>query len=130
MTTSLILIVEDDPNSRKLLRDVLDTVGYETCEASNAEDGIRLAQGSRPALILMDIRLPGMNGIEALHRLRDDAGTRAIPVVAVTASVMHDQRAQVLDAGFDALENKPISVRSLLATIRRLLQTEGLAQPS
>lgn len=130
MTTSLILIVEDDPNSRKLLRDVLDTVGYETCEASNAEDGIRLAQGSRPALILMDIRLPGMNGIEALHRLRDDSGTRAIPVVAVTASVMHDQRAQVLDAGFDALENKPISVRSLLATIRRLLQTEGLAQPS
>ena len=130
MTTSLILIVEDDPNSRKLLRDVLETVGYETCEASNAEDGIRLAQGSRPALILMDIRLPGMNGIEALHRLRDDAGTRAIPVVAVTASVMHDQRAQVLDAGFDALENKPISVRSLLATIRRLLQTEGLAQPS
>ena len=112
------------------MRDVLDTVGYETCEASNAEDGIRLAQGSRPALILMDIRLPGMNGIEALHRLRDDAGTRAIPVVAVTASVMHDQRAQVLDAGFDALENKPISVRSLLATIRRLLQTEGLAQPS
>lgn len=130
MTTSLILIVEDDPNSRKLLRDVLETVGYETCEASNAEDGIRLAQGSRPALILMDIRLPGMNGIEALRRLRDDAGTRAIPVVAVTASVMHDQRAQVLDAGFDALENKPISVRSLLATIRRLLQTEGLAQPS
>lgn len=130
MTTSLILIVEDDPNSRKLLRDVLDTVGYETCEASNAEDGIRLAQGSRPALILMDIRLPGMNGIEALRRLRDDAGTRAIPLVAVTASVMHDQRDQVLDAGFDALENKPISVRSLLATIRRLLQTEGLAQPS
>lgn len=130
MTTSLILIVEDDPNSRKLLRDVLDTVGYETCEASNAEDGIRLAQGSRPALILMDIRLPSMNGIEALRRLRDDAVTRAIPIVAVTASVMHDQRDQVLDAGFDALENKPISVRSLLATIRRLLQTEGLAQPS
>ena len=130
MTTSLILIVEDDPNSRKLLRDVLETVGYETCEASNAEDGIRLAQGLRPALILMDIRLPSMNGIEALRRLRDDAVTRAIPIVAVTASVMHDQRDQVLDAGFDALENKPISVRSLLATIRRLLQTEGLAQPS
>ncbi len=121
MKLPLILIVEDDPNSRKLLRDVLGTVGYETVEAETAEDGIRIARDSHPALILMDIRLPGMSGIEALRHLREDARTRAIPVVAVTASVMQAQTAQALDAGFDALEQKPISIDALLATVRRIL---------
>jgi CheY-like chemotaxis protein len=121
MKMPLILIVEDDPNSRKLLRDVLGTVGYETIEAVTAEDGLRFARDRLPALILMDIRLPGMSGIEALHHLREDLRTRAIPVVAVTASVMQAQKVQALDAGFDALEQKPVSVGALLATVRRIL---------
>jgi two-component system cell cycle response regulator DivK len=128
MNPSLILIVEDDPNSRKLLRDVLGTVGYATREAENAEDGIRLAQECLPALILMDIRLPGMSGIEALHHLRENVSTRAIPVIAVTASVMQAQRAQALDAGFDALEQKPVSVSALLGTVKRILDRGRLAQ--
>jgi two-component system, cell cycle response regulator DivK len=76
MSAPLILIVEDDPNSRKLLRDVLGIVGYETIEAITAEEGIRLALERAPALILMDIRLPGINGIEALRQLRAEPRTR------------------------------------------------------
>jgi two-component system, cell cycle response regulator DivK len=128
MSAPLILIVEDDPNSRKLLRDVLGTVGYETLEAETAEEGIRLARESVPALILMDIRLPGISGIEALRHLRDDARTRAIPVVAVTASVMLAQRALALDAGFDALEHKPVSISALLGTVRRILERNPLSE--
>ena len=121
MNTSLILIVEDDPNSRKLLRDVLDTEGYETLETDTAEEGLRMARERVPALILMDIRLPGMSGIEALHALRQDVRTHAVPVVAVTASVMLAQTTQAVNAGFDALAHKPVNVTALLGTIRGLL---------
>jgi len=128
MNAPLILIVEDDPNSRKLLRDVLGAVGYKTLEAETAEEGIRLAQESVPALILMDIRLPGISGIEALRCLRGDARTRAIPVVAVTASVMQSQKAKALDAGFDALEHKPVTISALLGTVRRILARDPLSE--
>ena len=128
MSAPLILIVEDDPNSRKLLRDVLGTVGYKTLEAETAEEGIRLAQESVPALILMDIRLPGISGIEALRQLRQDARTRKIPVVAVTASVMQSQKALALDAGFDALEHKPVTISALLGTVRRILARDPLSE--
>ena len=121
MTKQLILIVEDDPNSRKLARDVLQAKGFETIEAGSAEDGLVLAQTRRPALILMDIQLPRMGGIEALQKLRADGTTRAIPVIAVTASVMSEQQQNVLEAGFDAFERKPISVAALLSKIARLL---------
>jgi two-component system, cell cycle response regulator DivK len=127
MKTLSILIVEDDPNSRKLLRDVLDTEGYVTLEAVTAEDGIQLARDTLPALILMDIRLPGINGIEALRQLRIDARTRGIPVIAVTASVMQAQQNDALGAGFDAFEPKPVNVGALLATVRRLVERN--AQP-
>jgi two-component system, cell cycle response regulator DivK len=128
MKKSMILIVEDDPNSRKLLRDVLDSEGYETLEAITAEDGIRLAREFLPALILMDIRLPGISGIEALRHLRIDTRTRAIPVIAVTASVMQAQQNDVLGAGFDAFEPKPVNVGALLATVRRLVERNAQAQ--
>ena len=128
MSPPLILIVEDDANSRKLLRDVLGIVGYETLEAETAEEGIRLAMERLPALILMDIRLPGISGIEALRQLRDDALTRKIPVVAVTASVMQTQTTKALVAGFDALEPKPVRVDALLGTVRRLLERDRLSE--
>lgn len=121
MTKHLILIVEDDPNSRKLVRDVLQAKGYETIEAGSAEDGIHLAKTRKPALILMDIQLPRMSGIQALQQLRADAQTKALPVIAVTASVMTQQQQSVLDAGFDAFERKPISVAGLLEKVERLL---------
>jgi CheY-like chemotaxis protein len=123
MTTEpLILIVEDNEPSRMLVRDVLQATGYRTAEAVTAEEGLRLAKESRPALILMDIQLPGMNGIEALQQLRRDPVTQGIPVVAVTASAMTHDRPRILAAGFDAYQTKPISVRELLEAVRMLLE--------
>jgi CheY-like chemotaxis protein len=128
MRNALILIVEDDANSRKLLRDAFRVTGYETIEAPTGEQALALAAEHSPALVLMDIQLPGINGVEALRRLRAHASTRAIPVIAVTASVMNAQRNEFLEAGFDGLEYKPVSVAVLLRKVRALLDgpaTEG-----
>lgn len=125
MADQLILIVEDDPNSRKLVRDVLQLKGYTTIECETAEEGLRLAKERQPGLVIMDIQLPRMSGIEALQHLRADPETKGIPVVAVTASVMSEQQLSVLKAGFDAFERKPISVAGLLGKIQALLQRAG-----
>jgi two-component system, cell cycle response regulator DivK len=121
MANELVLIVEDNPKNLKLVRDTLQVKGYQTIETATGEEGVRLAQERHPALILMDIQLPGISGIEALRQLRADSGTRAIPVIAVTASVMADERQKVMAAGFDGFQGKPISVRELLQTIRQVL---------
>ena len=122
MANELILIVEDNPKNLKLLRDILQVTGYQTVEAETGEEGVRLARERQSALILMDIQLPGMSGIEALRLLRADATTRMIPVIAVTASVMAQDRERVMAAGFDGFQGKPISVRELLATVRGILE--------
>jgi two-component system, cell cycle response regulator DivK len=124
MANELILIIEDDDNSRKLLRDALQVLGYETAEAETGELGLRLAAERRPALILMDIQMPGISGFEALRSLRSDPATRSIPVIAVTASVMGAQQNDVLRAGFDALESKPVSIVGLLRKMRALLDRQ------
>src|SRR5262250_3033111 len=118
----LILIVEDNPKNLKLVRDTLQVKGYQTIEAETGEEGVQLARERRPALILMDIQLPGMSGIEAFKELRADPTTRAIPVIAVTASVMAQDRQKIMAAGFDGFQGKPISVRELLATMRAILE--------
>jgi CheY-like chemotaxis protein len=123
MAHELILIVEDNPKNLKLVRDILQVTGYQTIEAETGEEGVRMAQERQPALILMDIQLPGISGIEALQRLRADKATRAVPVIAVTASVMAQERQKVMAAGFDGWQGKPISVRELLGTVRQLLDT-------
>ena len=122
MAHELILIVEDNPKNLKLVRDTLQVKGYETLEAGTGEEGVQLARERHPALVLMDIQLPGINGIEALRQLRADPTTGAIPVIAVTASVMMDDRQKIMAAGFDGFQGKPISVRELLETVRRILQ--------
>jgi two-component system cell cycle response regulator DivK len=122
MSRNLILIVDDDANSRILLRDMLELSGYSTCETDTAEDGIRMAGERRPALVLMDVQLPGMSGIEALDRLRADPAIAHIPVIAVTASIMNNQEREIIDAGFDGFERKPISVARLLKTVRAVLE--------
>jgi len=119
---SLILIVEDNDKNLKLVRDVLQVKGYATIESGNAEDGLVLARERKPDLILMDIQLPGMNGIEALGVLRADPDTSAIPVVAVTASVMAHDRNKITEAGFDAYVGKPINLKEFLDTVRRMLE--------
>ncbi len=121
MSNELILVVEDDPASRKLMRDVLEFKGYRSQEAETAKDGLRLVGEERLALILMDVQLPGMSGIDALKILRGAAETSDIPVIAVTASVMHRQEKELIAAGFDDWERKPVSVASLLGKMRKLL---------
>jgi two-component system, cell cycle response regulator DivK len=122
MANELILIVEDNPKNLKLVRDTLQVKGYRTIEAGTGEEGVQLARDQHPALVLMDIHLPGITGEEAFHQLRADPGTRAIPVIAVTASVMaHDQK-RIMAAGFDGFQGKPISVRELLETIRSVIE--------
>jgi two-component system, cell cycle response regulator DivK len=120
---SLILIVEDNDKNLKLVRDVLQVKGYATIEAGTAEDGIVLARERRPDLILMDIQLPGMNGIAAIGVLRADPSTAAIPVVAVTASVMPQDRNKITEAGFNAYVGKPINLKEFLDTVRTLLES-------
>jgi two-component system cell cycle response regulator DivK len=122
VANELILIVEDNDKSRKLVRDVLTFKGYEIVEAETGEEGVRLAQERHPSLVLMDIRLPGIDGIEALGRLRAEVATREIPVMAMTASVMAGDRQRVLDAGFDAFQSKPITLRDFLAAVEQLLE--------
>jgi two-component system, cell cycle response regulator DivK len=118
----LILIVEDNDKNLKLVRDVLQVKGYATVEAGNAEDGIALARARLPDLVLMDIQLPGMSGIEAIGLLRADPATAAIPVVAVTASVMPQDRNKITEAGFDAYVGKPINLKEFLDTVRNMLE--------
>jgi len=116
-----ILIVEDNEKNLKLVRRILQVTGFDTREARSAEEGLALAQERRPDLVLMDIQLPGMNGIQALACLRADERTRDVPVVAVTASVMIQDQSQITEAGFDGFISKPINVKEFLATVKRLL---------
>ena len=122
MANELILVVEDNEKSRKLVRDVLTFKGYEVIDAETGEEGVRLAQKRRPSLILMDIRLPGIDGIEALGQLRAEPATREIPVLAMTASVMSEDRQKVMDAGFDAFQSKPIKVKDFVIAVAQLLE--------
>ena len=122
MAGELILIVEDNEKNRKLERDVLQAKGYRTIEAETGEAGVRLAKEHRPALVLMDIQLPGIDGITALGQLRDDVATRVIPVIAVTASVMTHDRQKIMAAGFDGYQSKPIRVKEFLEAVRATLE--------
>lgn len=118
---SLILIVEDNPRNMKLVRDVLQVKGHSTLEATTGEDGIVLAKERMPDLVLMDIQLPGMNGIQALGQLRAEPSTARIPVIAVTASVMQQDRKLITEAGFDGYIGKPINLAEFLETVNAQL---------
>jgi two-component system, cell cycle response regulator DivK len=121
MAGELILIVEDNDKNRKLVRDVLTFKRYEVIEAETGEEGVRLARERRPHLVLMDIRLPGIDGVEALRRLRADETTREIPVMAMTASVMSADRQKIMAAGFGTYQSKPINVTDFIAAVAHLL---------
>jgi len=119
---SLVLIVEDNEKNMKLARDILRAKGYETLEAVTGEEGVKLAKEKKPDLVLMDIQLPGINGIEAFKQLRADAKTAPIPVIALTASVAPTDRRQITAAGFDAFVSKPINLKEFVATVKRLVE--------
>jgi len=118
---ALILIVEDNEKNMKLARDVLQFNGFRTLEAGTAEQGLALAAEHQPDLILMDVQLPGMDGVTALRHLRADPATAAIKIVALTAFAMKDDRERFVGAGFDGYLSKPISIRELPGQIRQYL---------
>jgi two-component system, cell cycle response regulator DivK len=121
MAGERILIVEDNERNIKLLRDVLAAHGYRTIEARSGEDAVALGRTERPQLVLMDIQLPGMDGVAALRELRKLAETAATPVIAVTAFAMKDDRERLLAAGFDGYVEKPIDIRELPARVSSYL---------
>jgi two-component system cell cycle response regulator DivK len=113
-----ILIVEDNERNMKLLREVLQVSGYRTVEAVTGEAAVELALRRAPALVLLDVQLPGLDGVATLARLRDDERTAAVPVLAVTAQAMEGDRQRFLDAGFDGYLAKPVDIGELVAAVR------------
>ena len=124
---AVVLVVEDNERNLKLVRDVLVFAGFQVVEARTGEEGVEMARHHRPDLVLMDLQLPGIDGMEALRQLRARPGTDALTVVALTAQAMKNDRERVLDAGFDGYLEKPISVGLLPAQVRSFLNTEGVA---
>ncbi len=125
MANELILIVEDNEKNRKLARDVLQFKGYRTIEAATGEDGVKLAIEQKPDLILMDYQLPGIDGIEAFRRIRGDAATAHIPIMAVTASAMPEEAKKMKDAGFDGFQTKPINVKEFMQAVADVLSARA-----
>ncbi len=141
MANELILLVEDNEKNRRLMRDVLAFKGYRLAEAETGEEGVRLAGELHPDLILMDIQLPGINGITAFRKIREDPATETIPVsitafrkiredpatetipvIAVTASAMTQDRQKIMAAGFEGYQSKPLNVKAFVQAIEEMLQ--------
>jgi len=127
MKEATILVVEDNEKNLKLVRDVLQFAGFEVVAASTAEQGVAMAIERPPDLVLMDLQLPGMDGTEALRRLRDSPHTCRVPVVAVTAFAMKHDRERALSAGFNGYLEKPISVQALPAQVRSFLPSQEVS---
>ena len=117
MTATRILLVEDNEKNMKLFRDVLRTAGYETLEATTGLRAIEIAIEHEPEVVLMDVQLPDIDGVEALRRLRADRRTASVPVLAVTAQAMHGDRERFLAAGFDGYVAKPVDIVALVRTV-------------
>jgi two-component system cell cycle response regulator DivK len=126
VTPRRILVVEDNPLNLKLVRDVLQYAGYDVIEAQSGEEGVRAAQADPPDLVLMDLQLPGIDGTETLRRLRQGSLGRDVPVVAVTAFAMAEDRQRASLAGFDGFVEKPISVRELPGQIEAFLSGRAI----
>jgi two-component system cell cycle response regulator DivK len=125
---TLILIVEDNVANLELVRDLLQVTGYRTLEAGTARDGVALAAAHRPDLVLMDVQLPGEDGVSALRRLRAEPDLAAIPIVALTAFAMREDRQRLLATGFDGYITKPIDVRTFLDQVARHCQSSPREQ--
>jgi two-component system, cell cycle response regulator DivK len=118
MADKQVLVVEDNEKNMKLFCDVLQATGYTTLEATTGEDAVEVARTQEPALVLMDVQLPGIDGIEALTRLRQDERTASIPVLALTAQAMSGDRERFLRAGFDGYLSKPVDITELIRVVK------------
>lgn len=125
MAGELILVVEDNEKNMKLFRDVLQAKGYRTLEATSGEEALGLAGDHLPDLVLMDIQLPGIDGLTALARLREDERTASITVLALTAQAMQGDRERFLESGFDGYISKPVNVMEFIETVKRYCEGEG-----
>jgi two-component system cell cycle response regulator DivK len=119
VTDKLVLIVEDNDKSLELVQDILEFRGFRTLVAFNGYQAVELAREHQPDLVLMDIQLPELDGLSALEQLREDRSTVGIPVLALTAYAMTEDRGRLVAAGFDGYISKPIDVRSLHETVLR-----------
>ena len=117
-----ILIVEDDPKNLKLFRDLLQTVGYETVEATDGEQGVALARAIKPNLILMDIMMPKMDGLEATHIIKTDDAIKNTPVIALTSFAMNGDRERTIEAGCNGYVTKPVDIKELLKTVESFVR--------
>ena len=124
MSHARILVIEDNPLNLKLVRDVLGAAGYDVVSATSGEEGLVMAAELPPALVLMDLQLPGIDGAETMRRLRRGTLDSQVPVVAVTASALPEDQARARRAGFDGYLEKPISVRGLVTRVAELLQED------
>ena len=125
MTSPQILVVEDNERNMKLFCDLLQASGYRTLQATTGERAVELALEHGPDLVLMDIQLPGIDGVEALGRLRADDGFAPAPVLALTAQAMEGDRDRFLAAGFDGYLSKPVDIGEFVATVRRYCDGSG-----
>jgi len=119
MTARQVVVVEDNERNMKLFREVLESSGYRTLEAETGERAVALTTEHRPDLVLMDIHLPDIDGVEALRRLRADERTASVPVLALTAQAMEGDRERFIAAGFDGYLSKPVNIADLLDAVRR-----------
>ena len=125
MTSQQILVVEDNERNMRLFCDVLQASGYRTLEASTGESAVELALEHEPDLVLMDIQLPDIDGVEALARLRADERSAPLPVLALTAQAMEGDRERFLAAGFDGYLSKPVDIAEFVATVKRYCEEDG-----
>jgi two-component system cell cycle response regulator DivK len=125
MAGEQILVAEDNEKNMKLFRDVFMATGYRTLEATTGGQAVELAAEHGPDLVLMDIRLPDIDGVEALGRLRADQRTASIPVLALTAQAMQGDRERFLAAGFDGYISKPVNIVELVGTVQKHCDGRG-----
>ena len=118
---STILVIDDHEDNRRILHDLLTNAGYEVIEALTGEEGVAAVEAHAPALILMDIQLPGIDGYEATRRIKADPALRAIPIIAVTSYALSGDDRKAYEAGCDAYVAKPFSPRALLAKVREYI---------
>ncbi|WP_018990564.1 response regulator [Aromatoleum toluclasticum] len=124
-----ILLVEDNPANMKLAAFVLGQGGHDVLCATSADEALVLVQERQPALVLMDVQLPGMDGLTATRRLKDDPSTRAIPVIALTAFAMRGDAERIREAGCDGYIAKPIRYQQLLGEVARALENNNENNP-
>lgn len=120
-TQRRILLVEDNPLNMKMMTDLFEVHGYRALHAANGYEAMAMAHAKRPDLIVMDIKLPGLSGLDVISRLKRDGDLMAIPVIAVSALARAEEEVTIRNAGFDEFLSKPFSVRSILLTVARFL---------